>query len=275
MDHVMSVELPDLSRRAIDWAVLRASAQHPAVVYPAAAGVLGGLGAVLLTASPVLLAGAAIGGGVALASLGVNYLFRHQYFAARYIETAHQALVAYRAGTLENLEHDLREAGSREGRSQFERFNEKIKAFEEVLDDKLGRREITYGRFLGIAEQVFLSGMDNLRQIAISLKNMQTVDEKYIRQRIAALETPEQSSEMKAQELASLKQQLDVRSQQLGKVEARLAQNEQALSQLDLALAAIADMKTGSSQADTSMETAMSDLQQIARRAGEYSSPQG
>ena len=269
----MSVELPDLSKRAVDWAVLSSSLQHPAVVYPAAAGVLGGLGVALLTSSPALIAGAAIGGGVALLSLGVNYVFRREYFASRYIDSAHKALVAYRETMLEHLEQDLLEAGSNEGRSQFQRFGEKIEAFEEVLDEKLGKQELTYGRFLGIAEQVYLSGIDNLRQIALALKGMETVDEKYIGKRIAALETGPRS-EARNEELAGLKQQLDLRKEQLNRIDACLAQNEQALAQLDAALAAIAEMKTGSAQSSTTMETAMNDLQSIARRAREYSSPQ-
>jgi hypothetical protein len=271
MSTLMSMQLPDFSKRAVDWAVLSASLQHPAVVYPAAAGVLGGLGAALLSASPALIAGAAIGGGVAAVSLGVNYLLRRQYFASRYLESAHATLVAYRAEVLKDLEKDLRELGAREGRSQFERFGEKIKTFEEVLGDKLGKQELTYGRFLGIAEQVYLSGIDNLRQIVVSLRSVGTVDEKYICQRITALEAGAASAQ-KTQELASLKQQLDLRSAHLDKMEACLAQNEQALAQLDLALAAIGDMKTGSQQSDVNMETAMSDLQQIARRARDYSS---
>ena len=270
MNWAMSAQLPDLSKRAVDWAVLSASLQHPAVVYPAAAGVLGGLAAAFLTASPALIAGAALGGGVALVSLGVNCLLRRQHFASSYLEMAHQALVAYRAGVLQHLEKDLREAGAREGSSQFERFGEKIRAFEDVLGDKMGKNELSFGRFLGIAEQVYLSGMDNLQQIAIAMKSMETVDEKYIRQRIAALKAGARS-DARAQELASLERQLDLSKEQLRKIEVRLAQNEQALAQLDSALVAIADMKTGSAQAGVNMETAMNDLQQIAKRAHAYS----
>jgi hypothetical protein len=100
---------------------------------------------------------------------------------------------------------------------------------------------------------------------------VQTVDEKYIRQRIGVLERGDPSAS-KTQELASLKQQLDLRTDHLKKVEICLAQNEQALAQLDLALAAIGEMKTGSQQSDVNMETAMNDLQQIASRARDYSS---
>lgn len=271
----MSDRMPDLSKRAVDWAVLTGSLQHPAVVYPAAAGVLGGIGAALLTASPMLVTGAIVGGGVALLSLGVNWLFRRDYFASRYLESAHKSLVAYREAVLENLERDLAAHDSPEGLSQLQRFGEKIKTFEEVLDDKLGRKELTYARFLGIAEQVYLSGMDNLRQVALAKKSAGTIDEGYIRGRIESLGASGQPSEARTQELAGLTQQLELAAKQRATVEALLAQNEQALAQLDLALSAITDMKTGSAQSSVSMETAMSDLQHVANRAGAYSTPQG
>src|SRR5256885_16630542 len=95
MNCAMPAELPDFSKRAIDWAVLSSSLQHPAVIYPAAAGVLGGLGAALLTASPALITGAAIGGGVALVSLGVNCLLRRPHFASSPIQKAPQAVIRY------------------------------------------------------------------------------------------------------------------------------------------------------------------------------------
>ena len=271
----MSMQMPDLSKRAVDWAVLSGSLQHPAVVYPAAAGVIGGLGAALLTASPVLVAGAVVGGGVALLSLGVNCLLRRDFFASRYLESAHQSLVAYRAAVLENLEEDLREHKAREALAQLERFGEKVKAFEEVLDDKLGRKELTHARFLGIAEQVYLSGMDNLRQVALARKSAGTVDEGYIRGRIKSLGAAGELSQARKQELASLEQQLGLAAKHQASVEGLLAQNEQALAQLDLALAAITEMKTGSSHSSVGMETAMSDLQHVASRAGAYSTPQG
>ena len=271
----MPQRMPDLSKRAVDRAVLSGSLQHPAVVYPAAAGVLGGIGAALLTASPVLVAGAVVGGGVALLALGVNCLFRRDFFASRYLEAAHQSVVAYRTAVLENLEEDLRSHKAREALSQLERFGEKVKAFEDVLDDKLGRKELTYARFLGIAEQMYLSGMDNLRQVALAKKSVATVDETYIRGRIKSLGAAGEPSPARKQEAASLQQQLELAAKQHAGVEALLAQNEQALAQLDLALAAVTDMKTGSSQSSVSMETAMSDLQHVASRAGAYSTPQG
>jgi hypothetical protein len=272
----MSTQMPDLSKRAVDWAVLSGSLQHPAVVYPAVAGVLGGVGAAVLTASPVLIAGAVVGGGVALVSLGVNCLFRRDFFASRYLESAHKAVVAYREAVLDDLMRDLKEQQAREALAQLERFAEKIRTFEDVLDDKLSRQEITFGRFMGIAEQVYLSGIDNLRAVAVARKSMSSsADEAYIRRRIREIEKAQPRTDAQQTELGGLAKQLEVREQNAIKADKCLAENEQALAQLDVALAAIGEMKTGSSHASVSMETAMSDLQQIASRAGAYSTPRG
>ena len=268
--------LPDLSKRAVDRAVLAASLQHPLVVYPAAAGVLGGIGAALIAASPAVVTAAIVGGGVALVSFGVNSVFRRQFFATRYLESAHKAVVAYREAVLEELVRDLREQKAHEALAQLDRFGEKIKAFEDVLDDKLDRSEITFGRFMGIAEQVYLSGIDNLRQVAVAKKSMaRAADEQYMRRRLEQLQKGSPRTDAQATELEGLKKQLEVRHQNAAKAEKCLAENEQALAQLDVALAAVGEMKTGASHSSVGMETAMNDLQQIARRAGDYSTPQG
>jgi hypothetical protein len=268
----MANTLPDLSKGAVDKAVLAGALQHPAVVYPAAAGVIGGLGVALVAASPLMIAGAVAGGSIAAVALGVNYLFRRDYFASRYLEAAHKNLVEYRQALLQNLEQDLTQVKAREAIAQLERFTEKLRTFEDVLDDKLDRREITFARFMGIAEQVYLSGLDNLRQVASARKSAGVVDEAYIRNRIKQLRAGGQLSKPKQDELASLEKQLDLAAKYSHSVEALLAQNEQALAQMDHALAAVAEMKTGSSHSSVGMETAMADLQHIASRAGAYSS---
>jgi len=267
----MSNSMPDLSKRAVDMAVLSGALQHPAVVYPAAAGVVGGLGAALITASPLMIAGAVVGGGVAALALGVNYLFRRDYFASRYLEAAHKNLVEYRQALLQTLEQDLAQVKAKEAMAQLDRFTEKLRIFEDVLDDKLDPKELTFQRFMGIAEQVYLSGLDNLRQVASVRKSAGGVDEAYIRNRIKQLKTGGELSKAKKDELASLEKQLELAAKHSGSIEALLAQNEQALAQMDQALAAVADMKTGSTHSTVGMETAMADLQQIASRASAYS----
>ena len=266
----MTPKRPDFSNSAINAAVFARSLQHPTFVYPAALGTLGGLGALLFGGPPLLLAGAAIAAGAAAIGLGVNCLLRRETIAKEYLASANSQILAERAAMLRDLEADLAQSGRKEALRQFERFREKIRAFEEVLADKLGPNELTHARFLGIAEQVYLSGIDNLRGIVFAARSTAAIDERYIGERIGALERAGKRSEAKQRELAGLREQLKVGVEQGTKIDALLAQNEEALAQFDTALAAIADMKTGPERAAVDMETAMGELARIATRAREY-----
>lgn len=258
------------SSQAVRRAVLAATVQHPSVVYPAALAVVGGLGAAVLSGTPTAIGAAAIGGGVAAAAWLVNFLFRRQVFASRYLESAHKALVGQRQLVLETLEADLKKLGAREAVRQLQRFREKIEAFEDILGQKFGRQELTYGRFLGIAEQVYLAGVDNLLAMVLALKGAASIDTGYIQGRIDFLVGDPATSPAEEDELQGLRRQLELHGLHQTKVDAHLAMNERALAQLDASIAAVADIRTGGgTQVD--METAMAELARVAAQAREYS----
>lgn len=261
---------PDFSQSAIKQAVLARSLQHPAVVYPAALGLIGAAGGALLLGSPLVFGAAAAAGGLAAIGFGVNFLLRKERFASDYLATANKLLIAERELTLKDLEGDLKETRSKEGLRQLERFKEKIAAFEEVLGDKLGPHELTHARFLGVAEQVYLSAIDNLRGIALAAKSSAAIDQAYISERTASLNNAKQRSKAQEQELSGLSEQLEVQRAHTEKMELLLAENEQALARLDSALAAVADMRTDPGRAALDMESAIQELQQVAERAREY-----
>lgn len=258
------------SSQAVRRAVLAATVQHPSVVYPAALAVVGGLGAAVLAGTPTAIGAAAIGGGVAAAAWLVNVLFRRQVFAERYLESAHNALVRQRQLVLESLDADLKKLGAREGGRQLQRFREKMEAFEDILGQKFGRRELTFGRFLGIAEQVYLAGVDNLLAMVLALKGAAAIDTAYIRDRIDRLAADPATSPAEEEELQGLRRQMELHGGHQAKVDAHLAMNEKALAQLDASIAAVADIRTGGgTQMD--METAMAELARVAAQAREYS----
>jgi len=266
----MSTGRPDLSTAAINAAVVTRSLQHPTFVYPAALGTLGGLGALLFGGPPLLIIGAAVAAGAAAVGLGVNCVLRRESIAKQYVEYAHSQILAERTAMLQALEEDLKKAANKDATRQFERFREKIRAFEEVLADKLQTGELTYARFLGIAEQVYLSAIDNLRGIVLAARSEAAIDERYIGERIGQIERAPKRTEAKERELAGLKEQLRVDTEQRAKIEGLLAQNEEALGRFDAAIAAIGDMKTGAEGATMDMESAMSELARIAKRARDY-----
>lgn len=258
------------SGNAVRRAVLAATAQHPTVVYPAALAVLGGLGAAVLAGGPAAIGAAALGGGVAAAAWLVNFVFRREVFSARYLAAAHEALVKRRQQVLADLESELKNLGAREAARQLQRFHEKIGAFEDILGQKFRREELTYGRFLGIAEQVYLAGVDNLQAIVLALKGAAAIDATYINKRIDHLVADPATSPTEENELAGLRRQLDLLRTHREKVDTHLAMNETALAQLDASIAALTEIRTGGS-AKVDMETAMAELARVAAQARDYS----
>lgn len=261
---------PDFSGGAVRRAVLAATAQHPTVVYPAALALLGGIGAAVLAGPPAAVGAAAVGGGVAAAAWLFNLLFRRETLAARYLAQAHDVLVRRRQEVLADLEADLKSQGAHEAGRQLQRFQEKMRAFEDVLGQKFAPRELTYGRFLGIAEQVYLAGVDNLQAIVMALKGAAAIDTEYILKRIDHLVTDPATSPAEDNELAGLRRQVDLHRAYREKVDAHLAMNETALAQLDASIAALADIRTAGN-AGMDMETAMGELARVAAQASEYS----
>lgn len=260
----------DFSAGAIRRAVVSATLQHPTVVYPGAVAVLGGLG-LMLAGGPVATGVVAVGGGIAATSWLVNYLVRRDVFASRYLERAHRELVSLREQAIATLEDQLQSTRTAEGAAQLQRFKEKIQTFEEVLASKFGHRELTYGRFMGIAEQVYLAGLDNLHAIALVLKGMQSIDADYIeRRRKNLIDDPGVSPE-EEQELAGLQGQLDQLTQHKKRIDGYLAMNEKALAQLDASIAAVTEIRTGPAQSSMGMESAMQELARIAAQAKDYS----
>jgi dsDNA-binding SOS-regulon protein len=126
-----------------------------------------------------------------------------------------------------------------------------------------------------MAEQVYLSGLDNLQRIAHTLASIQAIDEDYVRSRILDLKRIREPSASKTQELESLQARLSLKDAQRAKVDQWLAQNEQAMTQIDSTMAAIAALDTVRGHATTDLETAMRELAELARRAPDYSSGSG
>ena len=260
--------LPDLSQAAVRKAVFGAAIQHPSVVYPAALGVLGALGGAVL-AAPLLFTAAAAGGGLAALGLGINLLWRRDTLAQDYVRQAHHDVRVQREARLSDLESDLKRAHAIEALGQFARLQEKIRTFETLLSERLQPGELTYGRFLGIAEQVFVAALENLRTAGLMREARAAIDLPYIERRIQALRQRAARSAAQDDELQSLQGQLALHAEQEARVEACLAENEQALAELGRCSTAVAQMKTGEA-ASVSMEAAMAELARMAQRAKDY-----
>ena len=259
----------DFSKPAVQKAVALNTLEHPAVLYPTTISVLGGFAALLMGANPMLLAIAAGGAGAAVLSWAVNFGLRRDHFANQYVKKLHAQMESQRLAREQELQKVLAEVHSEEGRSQFSRVTEKFTTFEKLLSRKLNPSELTYGRYLGMAEQVYLGVLDNLQRVADTLKMMSVIDLNYTKKRLRQLLNA--SSDNNAKEIETLRERLDLHSKQADKAQQLLSQNEEAMTKMDLTIAAIADMRTEGGRASMDMETAMSELQRLAGKAKDYS----
>jgi hypothetical protein len=182
-------QLPvDFSKAAISRHVLRDVSSHPSVVYLIAAGLLGGVS--MLAFGPTLIAGAAavIGTAGAATSWLVNYKLRDEHFARAHVAQMTERLEQQRKETMRQIGHDLEKLGMREAYSQYTRVSDKYALYKKTLSNNLHAGELTYSRYLGTGEQVYLSILDNLKALIHAKKSADGIDETYIRQRIKSLQ---------------------------------------------------------------------------------------
>lgn len=260
----------DFSRTAVSRAVLASTLQKPYVLYPASVGLLGTAAAILLGPAALFVIPAVAGGALGLGAWAFDFFMRRDYHASTYLKRLTGALHDRRVQTVRDLDRELAEVGSEGAREQLKRLERKYDAFASLLGKKLNPEELTYGRYMGMAEQVFLSALDNLQHIADTLASVRAIDTGFVDRRIRVLEQTAEPDSAEQQELESLRIRLGLEQEQQGRVQGWLAQNEQAMTQMDLTMAAIASMETIRGHAGTDMETAMRALGELARRTSEY-----
>jgi len=260
---------PDFSPRAVSRAVLGETLQKPHVLYPTAIGILGGVATLLLGPSTLFIAPAIVGGALGAGAWAFEYIFKRDQHARNYVQSMHRALAGRVEDTMRVLNHELRELDFKPGVAQIDRWREKYDAYAELLRRKLDPNEMTFSRYLGMGEQVFLGGLDNLARISDALKSSATNDADQIRKRIRDLKTDGIDSQAQNQEEAALQSRLQLMEQQREKVFGWLAENEEAMTTMDRVMAEVAEMNTVQS-ATMKMEHAMQELEALAKRARSY-----
>ncbi len=272
-----SSRMNDFSSRAMRNEVLREGLTHWLTLYPTAISVPLGLAAFLFNL-PVLYFGVIGTLTLSFASAIVNIFFRDDVIANRYLARLAKKIKEDEKRTLGNLGNELRECRKNKiGREyadqaveQFDRLRQKYDNVHSVLSKKLNEGELTYGRFVGASEQVYLSSLENLKQVAAVLQSLGSIDPKYISERFRQLEKEGSKSKADIKEVETLRKRFTVMEEQLDKVNHLLTNNEEAMTALEETTAAIAAMKTGGRFTDADYESAIEQLQEIAGKAYLY-----
>ena len=170
------------------------------------------------------------------------------------------------ATELAALEQELEALDDERPIHQLRAMRDKRNNLVDVLNRRLDAGELTYARYLTTAQQVYLSALDNLHEIAISLRSISTIDRDYIETRLADLHS--QSSDSAQSERASIEGRLELLTSQEDKLARLLAQNESGMTAMDRTATALADAPIGRTPEDA--EAAMAALEELAQRAMKY-----
>jgi hypothetical protein len=235
---------------------------HPLTVYPLAIG-LGSLASFGLLASSMW-----VWLGAGSISLGVaGWLFnrygRYHAFAQKHLHIMQEKLRKEREAKLERIEASLLELNCREGHQQLEKQKRNYTMFLGVLNEKLNPMEISYGRYLGIVEQVYLATLDNLEKITLTLRSIASIDRAYIERQLRALD--ENGIENDQADYAALTDRLALLDQSGLRIDELLNANEKAITQLVTTASKLAEIETERGRASMDMEDAMNELSYLTK----------
>jgi hypothetical protein len=217
----------------------------------------------------VAMTAAALGLGVALLALWPVLLIRSDVFARRMMRVP-EAFEAEQREKLKILASDFEELAFEQGGAQLRLLREKIDNLTVVLKRRLNAGELTYGRYLGMAEQVYLSALDNLHESAVALRSVSTIDPDYIEGRLDELRANTSPTSDQEREYTALQSRSALFDEQRQRVEGLIAQNEAALTVLDKTATALAETRMTKGHADLDAESAMAELELLAKRTGRY-----
>ncbi|MEN8113333.1 MAG: hypothetical protein ABFS21_03000 [Actinomycetota bacterium] len=149
---------------------------------------------------------------------------------------------------------------------QLQAIREKRDNLVEMLDRRLNAGELTYARYLSTAQQVYMTALENLREVAVAQGSVSTIDLPYIDQRLGELEGKQ--GDRAEGEISSLQRRRALLTTQETKVAELLAQNESAMTLIDRTSTALADAPIGRTPHDA--DAAMEALEDLANRASKY-----
>ncbi|MBE9554687.1 MAG: hypothetical protein IMF05_14585, partial [Proteobacteria bacterium] len=216
-----------------------------------------------------IMAGAALGLGVLCLLLWVPIFLRSAAFSTSIYEWI-EAQEAAQLAKLETLAADFDELAFDNGRAQLRLLRDKLEGLTQVLKRRLDSGEMTYGRYLGMAQEVYGAALDNLHEVAVALRSVSTIDPGYLQKRLGELEHERQRSDDHERELKALRDRDTLLEDTNRRVAQLMAQNESALTVIDQTSAALAATRTEQGHATLDAETAMAELEQLAGRAGKY-----
>ncbi|MCX6334154.1 MAG: hypothetical protein NT092_07590 [Bacteroidia bacterium] len=237
------------------------------------------IGAIPVGILTAILLGTGVGipiiGGALLLGGGTwawKRFFKGDRFFDKYRDHLRQLLDEDTERRRNELQQSLEAYGNKHACEQLEQFQTKIRVFMEILDMKFpDKNQLTYNRYYTIAQEVFLSGIDNLNEVLLIHKTLDAIDMDYIERSLQRLDRQEQNAATKREQNSLLQSKQQYQNQQQD-IKNLMAQNEEALSKLDEAIVQVQDIKRSTNnEGQFDMETSMEQLHRIAQQSYKFS----
>jgi hypothetical protein len=210
--------------------------------------------------------------GVVMLSVGVFCLWPFFYLRSeQYVRAAYglgEVADGGEARSVTELVEEFSALGFKEGGEQVRMLRQKYRNLAEVLGRRLDAGELTYRRYLGMAECVYLAAVENLQDVAITLRSISTIDPAALRLKIEDLKKEMDFPVPEA--IRAIEDRRKLYEEQRQQVAKLLSQTEAAMTALDHTAAALARTRTSKGLAELGIEEAMKDLEELAGRAGKY-----
>ena len=241
-------------------------AQHPLTTWPIAIGLAGGFGVALLgimsiPAAIVLGSLFTVGGA---ANWAVRYFGGKEDFAKKYLEEHHRQFELLRQRRVGALGEELEALDCSQGHDQVSQFEAKFQNLVDVLKRILSEGELTFGRYLGAAETVYKSGIENLDQIVTILTSIREIDRDELESKIRRLNRVSEKTEADGRLFKTFQERASLYDNAKSEVENLLVSNEEALTTLDKTAGAVGMIKKNNGGCD--LDDAMADLLSLIGR---------
>lgn len=260
----MAMKNEPTSTQALRQILLKKSLGSPYVLYPAVTAVLGGIAGVLFGFGGIV-AGLAVGGVIAAAGgFTTEFAFRRDKNMKHIVTEITKLMEERRHALVSNLKLEIADLKLTSAGNQLNDFQVKFATFVDVLDDRFSPTELTFMRYLNVAEQVYLSGMDNLRNAVILQKAIVATNIKDLKTRMSRLESS------KDKERAALVERIHGYEATQKQITELMLMNENALTMLDQVTQKLARTQVEKGMADSDTESAIGELGRLGTMLAQY-----
>jgi len=167
----------DFSKRAVERAVFHEAIQHPTTLYPAAVSLLGVAYMLLVNLNPASVGVALISGLLSIVSGIFHYFVRGESIAETYIKNLKEKRNQYKEQQAGDIEAECKAAGFLEGEKEARELKHAYTQLYNFLKEKLEKKRVlTAERFIILAEETYLQGLQLLRKALLMFNTLKQID---------------------------------------------------------------------------------------------------